>query len=273
MKWICILLLLGNIAYLAWDLDKQTQSHASVVHEAPPVIPSTAKELQLLTELDVRPEANPVMENTPDPMAETPEISYADDATKESSPLSQQLQLEQMGIIKQLATSQYAEGPSFCVTYGPINGQSEANRLSGWLQLKNVQFDKRLSVDEETELFWVYLSSQSDLGTAQQVVDDLKKKGVTDYQLIKSGKFKNAISLGLFSSKDRVNNRLQEINAKGYKPVVVPYHKPDMQDIFWIDALFDRSQHDLEQLLSSAPAGFDSRPIACSEIALATQNP
>ncbi len=273
MKWLFILLLLANIAYFGWELDKE--AHANTLAENTiPVIPADAKELKLLNELDSKPLAS--FDNAANPVTDQINDSamISDPASTEKNNIfNRQLKLDQMGFMKELAVSQFANEQSLCVSYGPINGEDAANSLFTWTQNHELLSQKRQAVDTDNELFWVYLTVQADLAQAEAVVNDLKKKGVTDYRLIKRANLNNVISLGLFSSKERVDHRLKEINAKGYKPVVVPYHDPDVKRIYWVDVAFDKGKNDIDNIISDMPSGYDSIPVSCAKIALAPLNP
>ena len=76
----------------------------------------------------------------------------------------------------------------------------------------------------ERRFFWVYLVSTSD-AEALQNLDDLGRRGVTDYMLVRRGDQNDTISLDFFRSQESVNRRLAEMNQKGYRPVVVPKFK------------------------------------------------
>ena len=273
MKWLSILFLLGNIAYFGWELDKQNLSTNNTQKSELPVIPNSATELTILDELAAKPTLRDATEeNALEDPSPSETLSTAAETIPDASNLDLELKVSQLDIIKQITAEQVEGEKSICISYGPIETDTKADELTDYFESKNVVSSKRRST-VENKLYWVYLSPQSNPDDAQAVVNDLRQKGVTDYQLIKSGRFKNAISLGLFSSKERVDYRLNEINAKGYKPIVVPYHKPKLNNIFWVDAKFDTTVDEFEQIISDVPAGFDTVPIACSKIALSTENP
>ena len=102
-------------------------------------------------------------------------------------------------------------------------------------------------------------------------IRELKNKGVTDYRLISRGNLQNAISLGLFTNQASVNNRLRELEQKGYKPVVVPYY--DGKRIYWVDVQFDAETKFLVQVYKGYPSRYKSVPVNCSKIALQMTNP
>ncbi len=270
MKWLSILLLIANVAYLGWELDRQTMINNALTQHNLPKIPSGVSQLSFLDYSKVLGDELLTINS----MEETPqlaEVNYSSSRTLDSN-LELELRLGQLESIKKVANDKLNQNVPLCMSYGPIEGDAKTDELHSYLTSNQVVASKRQAI-EESKLYWVYLTSNMNEEKAAAVLDDLKQKGVTDYQHIKSGKFKNAISLGLFSSKERVDDRLEEINAKGYEPVVVPYHKPDLERIYWLDAQFDTTPVDFENINSGISSEFDSKTISCSEIALSTKNP
>ena len=206
MKWLFILLLIGNIAYFGWELDTNAKTMSS---DPLPSIPIGAEQLTLLSELEQQPDflnfaADDSVSNSP--------------AAAASDALAKQMKLDNLDFIQQLSGQRLADDDSdWCRTYGPIADRVRAEKLVDWMQDKDLQAVVRESNSQEKALFWVYLAPTADTKQAQALIDELAEKGVTDYQMIKKGRFKNAVSLGLFSDKDRVNSRLEEITQKGYK--------------------------------------------------------
>lgn len=64
--------------------------------------------------------------------------------------------------------------------------------------------------------FWVYIAPLSNKAAVNQKLLQLKTRGVTDYFVVQeSGEWFNAISLGIFKSRDSAQNFLQELRNKG----------------------------------------------------------
>lgn len=261
MKWFFIFMLLLNIAYLAWELDLEAKQHSSSTQTLPK-IPSSARELQLLTEMKDLPEkhaATAAVDRVMKPIA--------------NDDFSQQLKLNQMDIMKNLAVKEFGQNKTACFSYGPIADEQKVNELYDWLQSNKLKATKREEFDKSGVMFWIYLAAEDDRQQATATLKDLEEKGITDYRLIQRGNFENSISLGLFSSKKRVDARLKELNAKGYEPLVVPYHKSGVNRIYWVDVVFDQFSGDFDHILAGVPNEYDSVPIACDDIALAPVSP
>jgi hypothetical protein len=104
-----------------------------------------------------------------------------------------------------------------------------------------------------------------------ETIKDLRNKGASDFRLITGGNLANAISLGVYSSQASVNDRLGELQEKGYTPVVVPYATG--KRIFWVDAWFSGDPGQLEQLLSGFPSRYNYVPVDCGKIDMAPASP
>ncbi|KAK2701799.1 hypothetical protein QYM36_019554 [Artemia franciscana] len=113
-------------------------------------------------------------------------------------------------------------------------------------------------------LLWVYLEPKATEAEARAQVEQLKQQGVSDYYMVTKGNMKNAISLGLFSSQETVNRRLEELAKEGYQPVVIPQHKVEQK--VYINAQLNAEQSNLN--LPNLPNSIKVENKACSEIAL-----
>jgi hypothetical protein len=71
---------------------------------------------------------------------------------------------------------------------------------------------------EDAASWWVYLPPQGSKANADKKLAELKRLGVDDFYAIQDeGKFRFAISLGVFSSKDGAQKRLEAVRAKGVR--------------------------------------------------------
>jgi hypothetical protein len=102
--------------------------------------------------------------------------------------------------------------------------------------------------------------------SAEAAMKDLQLKGVKDIRLINEGDLSNAISLGLFSSQAAINRRLNEIKAKRYQSVVIPYSGGNK--IHWFDVRVIKDSYYVNDLFTGLPARFNALPVDCNEIAM-----
>jgi hypothetical protein len=248
MRWLVLLLLLGNLLYLGWEMDRSARQEplgAAVKRQIPP----DAVRLALLAEL---PQPPPLREVEPPPEETAPTGADAD--------LVAQMP-EIVGTPVVAGDAGYS-----CFSYGPLPEERQAIWLGDWFRSRQAEVRSRTSEDPGRRLFWVYLAPEESLASAMAVVEDLKRRGVRDYRLISKGDLGNAVSLGLFSSQEAVGARLEELKEKGFRPVVVPYS--NVQRFYWVDVRVPAVPEILEQLFDGYPSRYSSVPVQCSEIAM-----
>lgn len=267
MKWVFVLLLAANFAYLGWQLEKGDQQALSRSAAQAPLQPETGN-LKLLSELNQLPP--PRKTDQQDQTAATPS------GAPTQPPAGEGEQQASASPPQPSPAQQNAEGPApvpgTCFSIGPFDNKDDAEAFrSKQLADRVSTIEQRPDDDLMKKLFWVYLAPQTSEQMAREKLQELQRKGIKDYMLIQKGGLKNAISLGVFSSQDSVNRRLAELGDKGYQPVVVPRY--EAQKVYWVDLKLGADEA-LPQAVSEAlPSGVQSKPLACSKIALAPAQP
>ncbi|MDK2123243.1 SPOR domain-containing protein [Parachitinimonas caeni] len=88
------------------------------------------------------------------------------------------------------------------------------------LKLANAPAEQLIS-DGPTK-FWVYIPPRNTLAEAQRKGDELKGLKIDDYYVVNDGgKWQNAISLGIFSTREAADRRLESLRTVGVKSAVV----------------------------------------------------
>ncbi|NNE38865.1 MAG: SPOR domain-containing protein [Gammaproteobacteria bacterium] len=252
MKWTAILLLLTNVLYLGWEIDRETRIQ---IRNSPSVIsiPSDAVKLQLISEIDTSPE--------PRARPSIPDIVEDTDFGQESL-TDDELVAELPDIL--LNDSEEVMARLECSRYGPIPDENIVNELYGWFVSRKARAHIHYTEDRGSQLYWIYLAPQTTREGALALIEEIESKGIGDFRLINRGDLQNAISLGLYSSRGAVNNRLRELNDKGYVPVIVPYS--DVTRIYWLDVKLVDSPLLKESIANGLPVKYDSDIINCSDI-------
>ena len=275
MKWLFILLLLLNVIYFGWELDRQTRIEVKN-STAPFIIPNNVKQLVFLRELESPPELRnqPILNDESD--AGDIDVNSLTDQSGSNDQLTDDVMIEgkfsgnlvsNLPDISAKRISQDEESAeALCFSYGPFPANEQAKNLKQWFEQKEILVNQRTDNEQAKQLFWIYLAPQKSRENAIAAIEDLKSKGIKDYRLINSGDLRNAISLGLFSTQVIVNKRLNELKSKGYQPIVVPYHNAKV--IYWVDVKLMGQQNLLNDLFTEYPSRFNSIPMNCSEIAL-----
>ena len=285
MKWLFILLLLANVVYLGWEIDRDASLKRINVSSAIKV-PAGTQKLVLLNELEKLPEtrshikldhelsmenfnSEPVMPIEMNPNTEQMMSSLLTETLISDDGLEQEENL----------LADFSTGESsvleleriVCYIYGPIPNQEESELLSKWLDERRISYKERQTDEQGKQLFWVYLAPRDSFAQAKAAMNDLKQKGVKDMRLIREGDLLNSISLGLFSSQAAVNRRLNEIKTKGYQSVVVPYSGG--KKIHWFDVSVVQNSSYVNDLFTGFPARFKALPVDCNAIAMRQGNP
>ena len=282
MKWLFIFLLLINVVYFGWELDRQTQ--IEFINEPIPLnISEDVKKLVLLRELETPPVSRKTQvdesKNIADDVSHDDRVDQITEGTEEKNS-SHKISTDVM-IEKEFSDDLVASLPeindnsitgnkdserTMCFSYGPFPDNKQAGDLKDWFEQREVLVKQRVEKEQKKRLFWIYLSPLESRENAIAAIEDLKNKGIKDYRLIDTGDLRNAISLGLFSTQAIVNKRLNDLKNKGYKPIVVPYH--DAKVIYWIDVTLVNQKELLNEMFLEFPSRFNSVPMNCSEIAL-----
>lgn len=256
MKWLVLLLLLLNAVYLGWEIDRGTRT-GMANRSAAVQVPTGVARLSLVSEL-----------RTPPVKRSMPELP-----PQFVEPGSDQTPDEIVSELPDIAVSEMPGGPieKSCFTFGPLADETHAIRLGDWFRNRQADVAVRTTIDSDQQLFWVYLAPEGSRESALAVLDELQKGGILDMRVISRGNLHNAISLGLFSTQAAVNDRLNELERKGFHPVVVPY--TDAQKIFWLDVQVPSMNDTLASMFSGIPAAYNSVPVKCTEIAIDQSSP
>ncbi|GJM04184.1 MAG: hypothetical protein DHS20C09_01750 [marine bacterium B5-7] len=278
MKWLFILLLIANAVYLGWEMDRDVQLERANVSSAIK-IPAGTQRLELLNELQRLPEtrsrikldtelsvenfnSEPVLPIALNPNTEKMlDTLMTETAVADDWDTVEMFDEESDGLI-----SNSLPVVTVCYTYGPIPNLKESRLFSDWLNERGILYNHRQTDEQGRQLFWVYLAAQGSRESAEAAMKDLSQKGVKDMRLIREGDLSNAISLGLFSSQASVNRRLNEIKAKGYQSVVVPYSGGNK--VHWFDVSVVKNSDYVNDLFTGFPARFNALPVDCNEIAM-----
>jgi hypothetical protein len=120
-----------------------------------------------------------------------------------------------------------------CYTLGPFAEVQIAELLAGALAEAGVSAAQRSLEQQEVSSYWVYLAPYPSRNQAIALTRELAGRGVSDYYVVNSGEFANAVSLGLFSEQPRAERRVAQIRALGYSPILAPRYRS--RTVHWVD--------------------------------------
>jgi len=264
MKWLLILLLLVNVLYFGWEFNRQIKIDKKNA-ETPLRISSGAQRLMLLRESESLPVVRGFEEVENDDINVAAHVADVSDDKRNIifEPVNEMVTvLPEMNISSLPSNSEKL----FCYTFGPVAQEQSAIELEGWFKSRRADTLLRHTDEQGKRLFWIYLSPKKSRAVALNTIENLKLKGVSDYRLISRGNLQNAVSLGLFSSQAAVNGRLQELEKRGYKPVVVPYDNG--KRVYWVDVALKVESQLLQTIFKDYPSRYNSVPVNCQNIAM-----
>jgi len=94
----------------------------------------------------------------------------------------------------------------------------EADRLERLLAEKFAAFKPTRSITAGSSTFWVYIPPLANKPEADKKAAELKRFGAPEFYIVQdAGPNRLAISLGIFSSEEAANERLEALRTKGIK--------------------------------------------------------
>lgn len=214
MKWLIYLLLLTNLAFFAWNY---RQVHALTSTAATGDTADGVPRLHLLGE------------TAETSVAPNRAAGQADAARADVVPAAVQ-----------------------CTNLGPFERRDAA--VAAVAELKNNEINARVRTEAlpDRDGFWVVIPPADSRAAAQKTIDALRHKGVKDYFLVAAGDMKNAISLGVFSTRALANQRVAEMERKGFKPQRQSVALPQRR--YWVEWPADSgSSHALQSIREAHP--------------------
>ncbi len=205
MRSLFILLLIVNLSYLIWGVAFSGKNTSS------PSIsqPQGDQTLTLLSE-----QADNMLVSADE------KISKLDKTSKSNIKPSTKPNTK---IDKNLSPS---IGPAkTCYSLGPILDEKDSKKLEQKLRQVGFKPKHKAITDKEPKSYWVYFPKQKTLEDAKAVANQLRDSNVSDYQIIRKGKFTNAISLGLYNGYSRAKIRVRNLKKLGFNPKVQTRYK------------------------------------------------
>lgn len=156
-----------------------------------------------------------------------------------------------------------------CATVGPFEQLEMAQVARERLKTLGSPASVREIGGQIRSGFWVYLPPYSSRHEAKRVEDELRGKNVSDLFIVTGSDRRNAISLGLFSTPERADQRAAEIGRLGYTPRVAERFRD--ATVYWVD--FREQQDDPLEPESIGVMGTgdtlpEKRTIPCADIAV-----
>jgi len=99
---------------------------------------------------------------------------------------------------------------------------TDTERLKQKMTALKLNMQMEIKIPDGPAHYWVYLPPRNTPAETQKKAAEYKRLGVEDFfPVTDGGKWQNAISLGIYSTKEAAERRLAELRDKGVKSAVV----------------------------------------------------
>lgn len=120
-----------------------------------------------------------------------------------------------------------------CASLGPFDDEALAQTVVGRLLEQGYVPELRSTGGQIRSGYWVYLPPFQDRDTAKATESRLRERGVKDLFIVTGDENRNAISLGLFSTAERADQRAAEIGRLGFSPRIAERFRD--ATVYWVD--------------------------------------
>lgn len=111
-------------------------------------------------------------------------------------------------------------------------GRTDAERARARLETEGLGAKTSQRIAEQPSRFWVYLPPAPGREETNRRIDQLKAAGLADYFLVQDpGRWRNALSLGLFRSEAAAQKFLDEVRTKGFDYAELSERGPNQESV------------------------------------------
>jgi len=103
-----------------------------------------------------------------------------------------------------------------CYSIGPYSVEKTARLVANKISDEGFTVNIRRQQTDRVNQYLVFLPQQSSREQAEKVVADVKKNQISNYSIIETGPYKNAIALGMFSDLDKARRHAEYVRYLGY---------------------------------------------------------
>ncbi|HFD92288.1 MAG TPA: hypothetical protein ENJ22_03275 [Gammaproteobacteria bacterium] len=151
---------------------------------------------------------------------------------------------------------------STCYRIGPFEDRRQVEELAASHQLAATE----TSIEEEQEKrhagYWVKWPEELSLSGARSVMNELRNRGVTDMSISPLDNKRYALSLGIFGTRYYMEQRVDEMRALGYHPVVEDRYKE--ATVYWLRVgKADKKTSESLRVLIGQNQGVTMLPLDC----------
>jgi hypothetical protein len=282
MRWLFLLLLVLNVGYLAWELNREHAQSA-----VPNTLPRGVERIVLLRELEPanlldeeiaqgRAQAqvvtagpaiaDPVQAPVTEPAgkntasldqikAKKADMQTAEVASAEIPAVEDGVRADRQADSEDVVSAAMpAEKPvqapvakpkdDLCYTLGPFREMKTLRLVTRKIRDYVIDASFRSREEQEQTMFRVLLKPVGSKQEARALTRELASKNIKDYFIITEGPSKNAISLGYFKSKTRAHRHANRVRKLGFDVITEPVF--NTYTIYWLDYRI-KADHEIPQ--------------------------
>lgn len=101
-----------------------------------------------------------------------------------------------------------------CYEWGSFSSNNIA-RARGVLEKFGQAISVRVAAPQEATRYWVYIPPRKNPQEAQARIDELRAAGISDTFLVQEGRWRHAISLGVFKEEASAQRLAEELRSRG----------------------------------------------------------
>ena len=207
-----LLLVVTNLAFLGWQFWGGAEEVELVPHG---VVGMQSRGLPLLSEL---------ADAEHPPQRETITV----ESKRDSAPVVEMIEVESRPA-PELSAAAEATDALGCYQSSHLSDLVAAKAFQAEISNYGVQDSQRKTVETTKVNYWVKLPPYDSRKKATEAAEILRDNRVKDFFIVRSGRHENAVSLGVFSSRERAEQRYSEITklrARLRKPVIEAMELP-----------------------------------------------
>lgn len=258
MRWLFLLLLVLNVGYLTWELNREN-GQSTISNTLPKGVERIVllRELKSDKPLDEEAIAAQVASAEPAPVTTSSDKNAASldqvEAEKAGMQIAEVASAEIPAVVDnemqedRVQDAMSAEVPAeesaqvpvakpkddLCYTLGPFREIKTLRLVTREIKDYVVDASFRSREEQEQTMFRVLLKPVASRKEAKALTRELASKKIKDYFIITEGASKNAISLGYFSSKSRAYRHADRVRKLGFDVIAEPVFST--YTIYWLD--------------------------------------
>jgi len=248
MRWLFLLVLSLNVAYVAWQMSlPATDSYAKVLplKNVPTIV--------LLDEVQTKQAAQSSEKSEPEAAASLIAVGahHADEQGGADQPGVEAVAAEEVPEKSAVEVSENVSAEQVtavavavsepdvpvqnggCFTLGPFRDLDKLRSLTREIKSYVVAADFRGREEKEQYLYWVYIQPEKNMSEAIKTGKRLKASKVKDFYVIRKGEHIYGISLGRFRNKASALRLEKKVSKLGFDVIVEPVFKT--VTVYWLD--------------------------------------